>query len=124
MQDLVSEAENDSKSSAGDKHETGRAMMQLAQEQLSKQLQDAELKRNTLNRIDACSQHTVISEGSLVYTDEAIYFISAPIGKIQFEGMEVFVISSQSPLGKVLIGKNAGESLTLNNRTIYISRLS
>jgi hypothetical protein len=41
MSELVTEAANDSKSTAGDKHETERAMMQLTQEQLGKQLQEA-----------------------------------------------------------------------------------
>jgi hypothetical protein len=124
MRQLVTEAENDSKSTAGDKHETGRAMMQLSLEQLGKQLNEAEIKRSVLIRIDGKSVHSVITEGSLIQTNESIYFISVPLGKMRFEGNDIFVISSQSPLGKVLLGKKAGTSFSFNNRLIHISEVS
>ena len=124
MHELVLEAQNDSKSTAGDKHETGRAMMQLAQEQLGKQLQEAEFKRNQLTRIDATSIHTKIIEGSLISTNENTLFLAAPLGKIQFKGVEVFVISTLSPLGKLLMGKKAGESISFNQRLIQIASIA
>jgi len=120
MSELVTEAQNDSKSTAGDKHETARAMMQLAQEQLGKQLLEAEFKRNTLARLDAHATHTQVADGSIVTTSDNTLFIAAPMGKIQFEGKDVFVISAQSPLGKLLMGKAAGESVSFNQRTIAI----
>jgi transcription elongation GreA/GreB family factor len=120
MSELVTEAQNDSKSTAGDKHETARAMMQLAQEQLGKQLQEAEFKRNTLTRLDAHITHKFVAEGSIVATPDNTLFIAAPMGKIQFEGKDVFVISAQSPLGKLLMGNAAGESVSFNQRTISI----
>ena len=124
MHELVVEAQNDSKSTAGDKHETGRAMMQLAQEQLGKQLQEAEFKRNQLTRIDATSIHTKIIEGSLISTNENTLFLAAPLGKIQFNGEEVFVISTLSPLGKLLMGKKARESISFNQRQIHITSIA
>ena len=120
MHELIRDAENDSKSTAGDKHETGRAMMQLAREQLGKQLLEAEHKRASLSRIDGQSIHTQIAEGSVVTTSENILFIAAPIGKIRFEGMDLFVISVQSPLGKLLLGKEAGDTVSVNQRNITI----
>jgi transcription elongation GreA/GreB family factor len=120
MTELVSEAENDSKSTAGDKHETARAMMQLAQEQLGKQLLDAEYKRNTLTRLDAHITHKLVAEGSIVKTSDNTLFIAAPMGKIQFEGKDIFVISAQSPLGKLLMGKSVGVSVSFNQRNIAI----
>lgn len=120
MSELVSEAQNDSKSTAGDKHETARAMMQLAQEQLGKQLLEAEFKRNTLTRLDAHANRAQVAEGSIVKTSDNTLVIAAPLGKIHFEGKDVFVISAQSPLGKLLMGKSAGESVSFNQRNIAI----
>jgi transcription elongation GreA/GreB family factor len=120
MSELVTEAQNDSKSTAGDKHETARAMMQLAQEQLGKQLQEAEYKRNTLSRLDVRSTQRLIAEGSLVTTSDNTLFIATPLGKIQFNEKDVFVISAQSPLGKLLLGKSAGETVSFNQRSITI----
>ncbi|MFM7234670.1 MAG: GreA/GreB family elongation factor [Flavobacteriales bacterium] len=120
IQELVTDAANDSKSTAGDKHETGRAMMQLAREQLGKQLQEAEFKRNQLMRMDVTERHTRVTEGSIISTNENTLFLAAPIGKIQFNGADVFVISTQSPLGKILLGKAEGETVTFNQRNITI----
>lgn len=120
MHELIRDAENDSKSTAGDKHETGRAMMQLAREQLGKQLLEAEHKRASLSRIDGQAKHSQIAEGSLVTTSDNILFIAAPIGKIRFEEKDVFVITVQSPLGKLLLGKKAGDIVSFNQRNITI----
>ncbi len=95
-------------------------MMQLAQEQLGKQLHEAELKRNSLAHIKAEITHTVVAEGSLVTTSENILYIAAPLGKITFENQDVFVISVHSPLGKLLLGKTTGQSVSFNQRTIQI----
>jgi hypothetical protein len=120
MQELVTHAANDSKSSAGDKHETGRAMMQQAQEQLGKQLQEAEMKRASLARIQTLPTTEAIGEGSLVMTNENTLLLAAPLGKIQFEEKEVFVISMQSPLAQALKGKKSGESISFQQKQINI----
>ena len=124
MQELITHAANDSKSSAGDKHETGRAMMQQAQEQLGKQLQEAEMKRASLARIQTLPTTEAIGEGSLVMTNENMLLLAAPLGKIQFEEKEVFVISMQSPLAQALKGKKSGESISFQQKQINILRYS
>ncbi len=120
MQELITHAANDSKSSAGDKHETGRAMMQQAQEQLGKQLQEAEMKRASLARIQTLSTTEVIGEGSLVITNENMLLLAAPLGKIQFEEKDVFVISMQSPLAQALKGKKGGDTILFQQKQINI----
>jgi transcription elongation GreA/GreB family factor len=120
MQELVTHAANDSKSSAGDKHETGRAMMQQAQEQLGKQLQEAEMKRASLARMLTLPVTENIGEGSLVVTHENTLLLGAPIGKVTFEEMDVFVISMQSPLAQALKGKKAGDSIVFQQKTIQL----
>jgi len=120
MQELITHAANDSKSSAGDKHETGRAMMQQAQEQLGKQLQETEMKRASLARIQTLPTTEAIGEGSLVMTNENTLLLAAPLGKIQFEEKEVFVISMQSPLAQALKGKKSGESISFQQKQINI----
>jgi hypothetical protein len=120
MQELVTHAANDSKSSAGDKHETGRAMMQQAQEQLGKQLQEAEMKRASLARIQTLTTTETIGEGSLVITNENVLLLAAPLGKIHFEEKDVFVISMQSPLAQALKGKKNGDTIIFQQKHINI----
>ena len=120
MQELITYAANDSKSSAGDKHETGRAMMQQAQEQLGKQLQEAEMKRASLARIQTLTTTETIGEGSLVITNENTLLLAAPLGKIYFEEKDVFVISMQSPLAQALKGKKSGDTILFQQKQINI----
>lgn len=120
MQELVTHAANDSKSSAGDKHETGRAMMQQAQEQLGKQLQEAEMKRASLARIQTQTTTETIGEGSLVITNENVLLLAAPLGKIHIEEKDIFVISMQSPLAQALKGKKSGDTIIFQQKQINI----
>lgn len=111
MNDLVSSAANDSKSTAGDKHETARAMMQQEQRRLGEQLREAEMQRGILARLKNEGSWTIIAEGSLVVTDKSLFYISVPIGKITLEKTDIFVISSLSPLAKKLKGKSKGDKV-------------
>jgi DNA-binding transcriptional MerR regulator len=120
MAELVTHAANDSKSSAGDKHETGRAMMQQAQEQLGKQLQEAEMKRASLARIQTLLTSETVGEGSLVVTNENTLLLAAPLGKVNFEGNDVFVISMQSPLAQAMKGKKSGDTILFQQKHINI----
>ncbi len=120
MRELITHAANDSKSTAGDKHETGRAMMQLEQAQLGKQLNEVEMKRATMTTIDLQIQHAIIREGSLVQASSGHFLIAAPIGKVELEGESIFIITTVSPLGKMLLGKKSGDSISFNQKTISI----
>jgi transcription elongation GreA/GreB family factor len=108
----------ESKSSAGDKHETGRAMMHLEQEKLHKQLAEAQTIVAELARIDATTIHTQIGLGTLVKTDKATFLLAAGLGKVDFEGITYFVVSTKAPIAAQFLGKSAGEKVNMNG-TVY-----
>lgn len=114
LDDLVEGAKADSKSTAGDKHETARAMMQLEQEKLSDQLNILLQQERTLQWIDPEIKSERVVNGSLVKTNRGIIFIGVALGKIFAEGHEIICVSSQSPLGLKLIAAVKGESRELN----------
>lgn len=111
--------DSDTKSSAGDKFETGREMMQREMDKLSA------LVDNTLNSIAKLDRLTdlpaavVISEGSLVVTDLETYYISIGYGKLD----DVYAISIESPLGIELKGKKVGERIEMRGRKITIKSI-
>ncbi len=115
MEELVRDAANDSKSTAGDKHETSRAMMQLEQEKLGSQLRILEEQQQQLALISQLQQSTKITNGSLIETDRGNIFIGVALGKLNADGQDVICITNQSPLGKLLTGKSSGDSVSLNN---------
>ena len=111
---------NETKSSAGDKYETGRAMMQVEQEKNELQWQQANQLKQTLNQIDIKPNYDKVSPGSLVTTNQGIYFIAIGIGKIKINDDIYFCISMESPIGKLLQGKLKGQRVEFMGREIDI----
>ena len=115
---------SDTKSSAGDKHETARAMVQLEQEKLNKQLGESIQMKSTLNQINPTILHKQVGVGSLIYTSLGWYFLSVGLGQISVEETTVFALSPQAPLGKQLMGKRVGEELVFNGNKFEILEVS
>lgn len=116
-------ANNETKSSAGDKHETSRAMMQLEQEKLGKQLKELEEQRSELEKIDISKPSVQIAKGTLIQSDKGFLFISIGLGKISVDGKTVFAISPQSPLGLKLLGKKENDVVEMNAVNYTIQKL-
>lgn len=115
MQEVTDSANNETKSSAGDKHETARAMMQLEQEKLSKQIADLAEQKKEFDKIDFTKSSAQIGQGSLVETNKGFFLIASSIGKIVADDKTVFVISNKSPLAQQLIGLSAGSTINFNS---------
>lgn len=113
---LVSET----KSSAGDKHETGRAMLQLEREKLGHQLAEAEKMEQTLSKVTNARNAKNISLGSFVKTSKAAYYIAISAGEFKGGAEKVYCISAGTPIGKLLLGKSVGDTLVFNGDEIRI----
>lgn len=123
LQDVTEAGNNETKSTAGDKHETARAMMQLEQEKLSGQLQEAEKQVVEFDKIDFNRKSDSIALGGLIETNKGLFFIATSIGKIQLDNKIVFVISQKSPLGIVLIGKKQKDTVLFNGVSYAIEKV-
>ena len=107
---------SETKSSAGDKHETGRAMVQLEQEKLGQQLQELDATRSILNKINIDAPSSKIRLGSLVKTTMADYFIAISAGALKKEGRIFYCISANAPIARLLLGKEKGERFVFNGK--------
>lgn len=105
---------DDSKSSAGDKHETALAMAQLEQEKLTKQLNILLLQEASMKVIDPTLKHQKITIGSLVETNKGWYYFSISLGQLICQNNAFFALSLEAPLGQIMRGKVAGEQITFN----------
>lgn len=123
ISELMQGAANESKSSAGDKHETARAMMQLEQEKLTAQLGETLQQKNTLEKINTLQHQQIIAMGSLIKTNKGYLYFSVPIGKINVDGKDVMALSIQSPLGKKLMGLGVNEKTELNSHQYIIEEI-
>ncbi|TMU55192.1 3-oxoacyl-ACP synthase [Flagellimonas algicola] len=116
---------SETKSSAGDKHETGRAMVQLEQEKLGQQLQEIEKMAQVLNLVDLTSSTHKIGLGNLVQTSTAHYFIAISAGAFKPKnGNPIFCISPSTPIAKLLLGKEAGDTFIFNGKNHKILELT
>lgn len=111
---------SETKSSAGDKHETGRAMLQLEREKSGQQLAEIEKLKVLLSKIQVSSSSKVIGLGSIVFTTQNNYFIAVSAGVITVESNKFFAISPQTPIGQMLIGKMENDEVVFRNETFKI----
>ena len=114
---------NETKSSSGDKHETGRAMAQIEQEKASQMLSEANNLKQFLNKIDPSivSAHAIV--GSLVITNLGNYYISIAAGKFLIDEKVYFAISSKSPIGAKLLGESVNSSFKFNGNNYQIHEI-
>lgn len=119
LTDLKDSAGNETKSTAGDKHEVGLAMLQIEQANTGNQLQDALIKKNALEKINPEIRTTLVVNGSLLKTNRGYLFLSTALGKAEVEGQKIIALSPQSPLGQKLMGLKNGEMAEING-TQYI----
>jgi hypothetical protein len=110
---------NDAKSSAGDKHETSVAMAHLEQEKTGKQLQLVESMLSTVNKLIPLTTLKV-HPGHLIRTTAGWYFLSVGLGKIEVNEETIYCLSSQSPIGQLLLGKQANDQIHWQDKRITI----
>ena len=115
--------QSETKSSAGDKHETGRAMLQLEIEKAGQQLSGITQMKAVLSKIDISKTSKNACLGSLIVTDKARYFLSLSAGQLVVEDKRYFAISVSSPIGKLLLGKQEKDMISFNGKTIIINKI-
>lgn len=115
ISEVTESSNSESKSSAGDKHETSKAMMQLEREKLGKQLKEAEEQLAEFEKISFNKTFQKIEQGSLIETDKGYFFIAGSVGKLIVDTQTVFVISNKSPLAMKFIGQKQSDTVLFND---------
>ena len=115
-------ANAEGKSSVGDKYETTRAQMQGERDRQARMLADAQKQREALAQISIQPMQNV-QIGALVKTSMATFYLTVSLGKVVFEGQDIQVISSVSPIGQELLNHTAGDSITFRGKKIKITEI-
>lgn len=123
LKETQSSSNRDTKSSAGDKHETSRAMAHIENERLAKQLNNLQLLKTALNKIDVNHKITSVVIGSYVITQKGNFFISVGLGKINANEYNFYAIAIHSPVGKSLIGKKVGDDFVMGSSNVKIEKI-
>jgi hypothetical protein len=123
LDELSESVLNETKSTAGDKHETALSMLQLEQSQVAKHLYDAIDSKTIYAQIEYQEAHKIICSGSLVKTSKGYFFISVALPKIVVDGKTIIAISTKSPLGEKLMGKKIKDTIDVNGITHLIEEI-
>jgi transcription elongation GreA/GreB family factor len=111
LQELQVAMASETKSSAGDKYETAREMINQEKNKILTQLSEIAKQENFLSQINPSENDKVIRIGSIVSTSKAVYFISISLGEIADNGVQFMAISPASPIGQLLLNKKAGDTI-------------
>ena len=123
MRDAQAAANEETKSSAGDKYETGRAMMQLEKEKIAHQRAELLRVKKVLDHMDPTRRTERVALGSLVATTVGWFYIAAGLGQIKVEAQPYFVISPAAPVGQLLWDKAPDEPFVFNGKTATIKQI-
>ncbi len=116
-------ANTEVKSSAGDKHETGRSMAQLETEKNAIQLAESNKLKHVIGLINPESKHHKVELGALVITNFGQYYISVSIGKITLGKTIYFGVSAVSPIGQAFLNHKEGDEILFNGRKFLLKEI-
>jgi transcription elongation GreA/GreB family factor len=117
------DASNETKSSAGDKYETSREMMQQDIDLNIFQLAEIKKLKAALDLLDPTRQSVVIGPGSLAFTSQGNFYIAVSAGKLTLDQTTYFLISPNAPIAVQLIGKTADSRFSWNGRDYHIGKV-
>ena len=120
IKEIQESLNSETKSSAGDKHETGRAMLQLEREKSGQQLSEVEKLKEALSKIDVTKSSGTIGLASVVFTSKSNYFIAISAGQLEVGLDKFFAISPNTPIGLLLMGKKADAEIVFRDQRFMI----
>jgi transcription elongation GreA/GreB family factor len=121
--DIQNSLQSETKSSVGDKHETGRAMLQLEREKVGYQLAEVQKLKELLDRIDPTTINENIALGSIVFTSKSNYFIALSAGEIEINGDVFYAISPSTPIAVLLLSKSLGDTIIFRDTNFIITKI-
>jgi len=122
--DLSDSLQSESKSTAGDKHDTSRAMIHLEQEKLQHQTKELNHQYQRLREISSLNELHAVSFGALVETETDIFLLGASLGKQIIEGRIIYCIGMEAPISQSMLGKIVGGELFFNGKITEIKSIS
>ncbi len=116
-------SQDDTKSSAGDKYETGREMMQQEIDRNERLLAEAKAMKHVLDAINPEEQKSQGGVGAVIETDRGVFFLGPGIGVLDTEQGRVFALSASSPIGRLLLGCKPGDTVRYSNAAYTVSQV-
>jgi transcription elongation GreA/GreB family factor len=113
-------AANETKSSAGDKYETGREVMQQEIDLNLGRLNELKKLRTVMEQILHTRSGDAVVPGAVVYTSNGNFYIAVSAGQLRVAGISYYAVSAASPIGQKMVGQKAGHAFELNGKSFTI----
>ena len=97
-----------------DRYDSFRTKMMRTKEMYMQQMENAAANIKALSDI-SIKKTNIVKQGSIVITDKQHFFVGTGIGKIQFQGVDYFVISMVAPIFRAMKDKRIGDNFVFNN---------
>jgi transcription elongation GreA/GreB family factor len=112
------------KNSAGDKYETSRENMTQDLNSLEKQIKQSKLDLDELYRLQSIKDTPpTVQEGALVQLGTDWFLLAVSVGQVKIDDKQVFLLSKNSPLGELLLGKKKNEAIQFRGKPQTITEL-
>jgi len=121
--DIEQALRDESKGTSGDKHHTERAMLQIEREAAGKQLREIEKVMRQLDKVTISDVSEIIRLGSIIETNQANFFISISVGKLQVDDIIYLGIAPAAPIGRCLLGKEKNDQFNFNGLVYKIIKI-
>lgn len=128
IQETQASADQETKSSAGDKYETGLSMMQLDMEKQAEQLQEAIRTRTALEHVRMAEEmnsnaNGAVKPGNAVETTNGNFYIAISAGQLKVNGQTYFAVSPATPIGSKLMGSKIGDNFSFNGKSYTVNKI-
>ncbi|MDX2188538.1 MAG: hypothetical protein SFY32_01630 [Bacteroidota bacterium] len=117
---LSASMNEETKSSAGDKYETSREMIQQSIQMAENQINSAVSQIQIIKSISWNSNHVKPENGALIKTNTCYFLIGGFIGPFIYKGKEIYAIASNSPIFSTIQNKKVGDLFKFKNSDVQI----
>lgn len=103
-----------------DRYDAFRTKLMRQIELFAIQLDKAKIVLNTLHKIPLDQEINSVEFGAIVINNKQNLFISAGLGKIEIDGKEFYAVSAQVPIFHALRGKQKGDEVVFNGKSLLV----
>lgn len=122
LSDLKKDISNETKSSAGDKFETSREMMQQEREKAEAQIQRLNKSLYFLESISG-EKSSKVESGAMIRSGNLLLFFVPGFNNLEFEDKKIYTAAINSPIGQALKALSLNEKVIFNGKTYRIDEI-
>ena len=106
-----------------DRYDPYRTKLMRQRDLYAQQQAKAEQMLDVLKKVPIEKDFETVAFGALVITEKQKLFVSAAIGKVEFQDECYYAISPLVPVYKAMEGKKAGDTFTVNGNPFTIKEI-